>query len=55
MTLWCLPIFDDSEFIDFLESLKEMPWNRRNKAQGGELTVPLTVNAEQGAAIKRGE
>jgi hypothetical protein len=34
------------EFIDFLEALQEMPWNWRNKAQGGELTVPLMVNAE---------
>jgi hypothetical protein len=34
------------EFIDFLEALQEMPWNWRNKAQGGELTLPLTVNAE---------
>jgi len=29
-----------------------MPWRWRNKAQGGELTVPLTVNAEQGAAME---
>ena len=41
------------EFIDFLEALQEMPWSWRNKAQGRELTVPLTVNAEQGAAIKK--
>jgi hypothetical protein len=46
---------DNRQFIDFLESLKEMPWSWRNKAQGGEFTVPLTVNARQGAAIKRGE
>jgi len=47
-----LPVFDKREFIDFLESLKEMLWRWRNKAQGGELTVPLTVNAEQGAAME---
>jgi hypothetical protein len=34
------------EFIDFLEALQEMPWSWRNRAQGGELTVPLMVNAE---------
>jgi hypothetical protein len=34
------------EFIDFLEALQEMPWSWRNKAQGGEITLPLTVNAE---------
>lgn len=27
------------EFIDFLESLEEMPWSSRNKAQGGALAV----------------
>jgi hypothetical protein len=26
--------------------LQEMPWSWRNKTQGGELTVPLTVNVE---------
>ena len=30
----------------FLEALQEMPWSWRNKTQEGELTVPLTVNAE---------
>jgi hypothetical protein len=34
------------EFIDFLEALPEMPWSWRNKTQEGELTLPLTVNAE---------
>ncbi len=34
------------EFIDFLEALQEMPWSWRNKAQEGELTVPLTVTAK---------
>jgi len=34
------------EFIDFLEALQEMPWSWRNKTQGGEVTLPLTVNAE---------
>ena len=34
------------EFIDFLEALQEMPWSWRNKAQGDEIAVPLTVNAE---------
>lgn len=38
--------FTNREFIDFLEALQEMPWSWRNKAQGGELTVPLTVNAK---------
>jgi hypothetical protein len=38
---------NNREFIDFLESLKEMPWSWRNKAQACEFTVPLTVNAEQ--------
>ena len=38
---------NNREFIDFLESLKEMPWSWRNKVQGGEVTVPLTVSAEQ--------
>jgi hypothetical protein len=33
-------------FIDFLEALQEMPWSWRNETQGGEPTVPLTVNAE---------
>jgi hypothetical protein len=37
--------FTNREFIDFTEALQEMPWSWRNKAQGGELTVPLTVNA----------
>jgi hypothetical protein len=27
------------EFIDFLESLQEMPWSWRNKAQDGALAV----------------
>jgi hypothetical protein len=35
------------EFIDFLEALHEMPWSWRNRTQGGELTVPLTVDAER--------
>jgi hypothetical protein len=26
--------------------LQEMPWSWRNKTQEGELTLPLTVNAE---------
>jgi hypothetical protein len=26
---------DNREFVDFLESLEEMPWSFRNKAQGG--------------------
>jgi hypothetical protein len=38
---------NNREFIDFLESLKEMPWSWRNKAQACEFTVPLTVSAEQ--------
>jgi len=38
---------NNREFIDFLESLREMPWSWRNKAQACEFTVPLTVGAEQ--------
>jgi hypothetical protein len=34
------------EFLVFLEALPEMPWSWRKKAQGGKLTVPLTVNAK---------
>jgi hypothetical protein len=34
------------EFIDFLEALQEMPWSWRNNPQGGEIAVPLAVNAE---------
>ena len=34
------------EFIDFLEALQEMPRSWLNKTQGGEVTVPLRVNAE---------
>ena len=41
---------NNREFIDFLESLKEMPWSWRNQAQGCKFTVPLTVSAEQGSA-----
>jgi hypothetical protein len=37
---------DNREFIDFLESLKEMPWSWRNKAQEGNFIVPLTVKSE---------
>lgn len=28
------------EFIDFLESLEQMPWSQRRKAQGDALAVP---------------
>jgi hypothetical protein len=28
------------EFIDFLESLEQMPWSRRRKAQGDALAIP---------------
>jgi hypothetical protein len=34
------------EFIDFLESLEQMPWSRRSKAQGGALAVPTAGSAE---------
>lgn len=30
----------NGEFIDFLESLGEMPWSQRNKAQGGAFSAP---------------
>lgn len=36
---------DNRELIDFLESLPEMPWSWRNKAQGGVLAV--TRNGER--------
>ena len=34
------------EFIDFLESLEEMPWSWRSKAQGGALADSAAVSAE---------
>jgi hypothetical protein len=34
------------EFIDFLESLQEMPWSRRSKTQQGAVAVSSTVSAE---------
>jgi hypothetical protein len=34
------------EFIDFLESLQEMPWSWRSKAQGGAVAVSAAVSAE---------
>jgi hypothetical protein len=34
------------EFIDFLESLEEMPWSWRSKAQGGAFAVSATASAE---------
>lgn len=34
------------EFIDFLESLQQMPWSWRSKAQGGAVTAPAAVSAE---------
>ena len=34
------------EFIDFLESLEQMPWSRRSKAQGGAVPVPTPEIAE---------
>lgn len=40
------PLSHEWEFIDFLEALQEMPWSWRNKAQRGEVTLPLTVDAE---------
>jgi len=30
----------NGEFIDFLESLGEMPWSRRNKTQGEAIAAP---------------
>ncbi len=36
----------------FSKRSKRCPRNWRNKTQGGDLTVPLTVNAEQGAAVE---
>jgi hypothetical protein len=34
------------EFIDFLESLEQMPWSRRSRAQGGALSVPAAERTE---------
>jgi hypothetical protein len=34
------------EFIDFLESLQEMPWSWRSKAQEGAVAVSAAVSAE---------
>lgn len=34
------------EFIDFLESLQEMPWSCRSKAQEGAVAVSAAVSAE---------
>ena len=34
------------EFIDFLESLEQMPWSRRSRAQAGAVAVPAAKSAE---------
>jgi hypothetical protein len=34
------------EFIDFLESLEQMPWSHRSKAQGNGLAVPAVETSE---------
>ncbi len=34
------------EFIDFLESLEQMPWSWRSRAQGGALAVPAAESAD---------
>jgi len=34
------------EFIDFLESLEQMPWSHRSKAQGNALAVPAVERPE---------
>ena len=34
------------EFIDFLESLEQMPWSRRSKTQGSALAVPAAKIAD---------
>ena len=34
------------EFIDFLESLEQMPWSRRSKAQGNGVAVPAAERPE---------
>ena len=34
------------EFIDYLESLEQMPWGGRSKHQRGALTVPATERPE---------
>ena len=41
------------EFIDFLESLEQMPWSRRNKAQRGAPAVPAAESAEEGPVRAR--
>jgi len=34
------------EFIDYLESLEQMPWSWRSKAQGGAFAVPAAESAK---------
>jgi hypothetical protein len=34
------------EFIDFLESLEQMPWSHRSKAPGNGLAVPAAERPE---------
>jgi hypothetical protein len=34
------------EFIDYLESLEQMPWSWRSKAHGGALAVPAAEIAK---------
>jgi len=33
------------EFIDYLESLEQMPWSCRSKAQGGAFAAPAAESA----------
>jgi len=34
------------EFIDYLESLEQMPWSQRSQAQAGALAVPAAERTE---------
>jgi hypothetical protein len=38
---------DYRELIDFLESLEDMPWSFRNRAQGGPLAKPTSLAGAQ--------
>jgi hypothetical protein len=44
---WGFRSLTNGEFIDFLESLSEMPWSWRNKAQGGAIAVSANAVSAQ--------
>ena len=43
------------EFIDFLESLEQMPWSHRCKAQGNGLAIPAAERPESRFVVARTE